>query len=167
MISSLRAALIALSSLALTPLTYAAEPVVAAPGETVVKEQKSQVEVPLEKAAEGVETAPIAAEETPADVQLPVDLKAAADIALAAFGGEILKAEQVMDETGTHFHIRVVNNGRVRDVVVDAANGEIIKPLDIDAAQAQTADNQESDSQIEAGDATTGRINDAKEATAK
>lgn len=167
MISSLRAALIALSSLALTPLTYAAEPVVAAPEETVVKEQKSQVEVPLEKAAEGVETAPIAAEETPADVQLPVDLKAAADIALAAFGGEILKAEQVMDETGTHFHIRVVNNGRVRDVVVDAANGEIIKPLDIDAVQAQTADNQESDSQLEAGDATTGRVNDAKEAMAK
>jgi hypothetical protein len=72
-------------------------------------------------------------------VQLPFDLKAAADIALAAFGGEILKAEQVEAETGIQFNIRIVNNGRVRDVVVDAANGEIIKPLETEVVDAVTA----------------------------
>ena len=71
-----------------------------------------------------------AAEETPAAVQLPVDLKRAADIALEAFGGEVVKADEVTDTSGIHFQIRLVNMGRVRDVVIDAANGDIISPKD-------------------------------------
>lgn len=70
------------------------------------------------------------AEETPAAVQLPVDLKRAADIALEAFGGEVVKADEVAETSGLHFQIRLVNMGRVRDVVIDAANGEIISPRD-------------------------------------
>ncbi|HSG02296.1 MAG TPA: PepSY domain-containing protein [Marinobacterium sp.] len=164
MINSQCAALIALISLALTPLSHAAEQTVVAPRETVVEEQKPQVEVPLEEAAEGVEATPADAEEMPAKVQLPFDLKAAAEIALAAFGGEVLKAEQVEEETGTHFHIRVVNNGRVRDVVVDAANGEIIKPLDRDTVQAETSQNDKSEVNAEPEDA---EVSSEEESTAQ
>lgn len=68
--------------------------------------------------------------ESPAAVQLPVDLKRAADIALEAFGGEVVKADEITDTSGMHFQIRLVNTGRVRDVLIDAANGEIISPKD-------------------------------------
>lgn len=69
-----------------------------------------------------------AAEASPAAVQLPIDLKAAAQIATDAFGGEVVKAEEVTESAATHFQIRIVNEGRVKDVVIDAANGEIISP---------------------------------------
>lgn len=68
------------------------------------------------------------AEPTAAEVQLPVDLKRAADIALEAFGGEVVKADEISDNSGMHFQIRLVNAGRVRDVVIDAANGDIVSP---------------------------------------
>lgn len=139
MINSLRAALIALVSLAVTPTLYAAQPEADAQQESVALEETPHEEVPLHEAAEGVATSPPTPEASPAAVQLPFDLKAAADIALAAFGGEILKAEQVEAETGIQFNIRIVNNGRVRDVVVDAANGEIIKPLETEVVDAVTA----------------------------
>ena len=70
------------------------------------------------------------AEASAADVQLPIDLKAAADIVLEAYGGEVVKAEETPDESGLLFTIRVVNEGRVKDVVVDAANGDIVQPLE-------------------------------------
>jgi len=104
-------------------------------GELANQELQQPPATPLEKAAEGVDTHLPGEEETPADVQLPIDLKAAADIALAAFGGEVLKAEQVEDEGGLHFVIRIVNNGRVRDVVIDAANGEIVRPIEPDKVE--------------------------------
>lgn len=72
-----------------------------------------------------------AAEVSVADVQLPFDLKAAADLAIETFGGEVVKAEETPDEAGLLlFTIRIVNEGRVKDVVIDAANGDIIKPLE-------------------------------------
>ena len=72
-----------------------------------------------------------AAEVSVADVQLPFDLKAAADLAIDTFGGEVVKAEETPDEAGLlFFTIRIVNEGRVKDVVIDAANGDIIKPLE-------------------------------------
>ena len=72
-----------------------------------------------------------AAEVSVADVQLPFDLKAAADLAIDTFGGEVVKAEETPDEAGLLlFTIRIVNEGRVKDVVIDAANGDIIKPLE-------------------------------------
>lgn len=142
-----RAALVALLTLALVPVSSAADsesPVAqgSAPSETssdqtvqATTPQEDPVPVPLEQAAEGVDPSAVSEEPAPPATQLPFDLKAAVEIALAAFGGEVLKADQVEDETGIHFHIRVVNDGRVRDVVIDAANGEIIKPIDVATAQ--------------------------------
>ena len=159
MINSLRAALIALLTLALVPVSFAIDADEAMVQESAAVEPVSQnsaqaqqamqsgeaeapkEEVPLEEAAEGVDASVVSGEAAPAATQLPFDIKAAADIAVAAFGGEVLKAEQVEDEMGIHFHIRVVNDGRVRDVVIDAANGEIIKP--IESAVAATANDAE------------------------
>lgn len=168
MIDSLRAALIALLTLALVPVSYAADADEATVQESAAVEPVSQnsaqsmqatqsgeaeapkEEVPLEEAAEGVDASVVSEEAAPAATQLPFDIKAAADIAVAAFGGEVLKAEQVEDEMGIHFHIRVVNDGRVRDVVIDAANGEIIKP--VEGQVAATAN----DAETEGVDAVTG-----------
>lgn len=159
MINSLRAALIALLTLALVPVSFAADAEEATVQESAAVEPASQnssqdrqpkqseadkPEVPLEEAAEGVDASVVSEEAVPAATQLPFDIKAAADIAVAAFGGEVLKAEQVEDEMGIHFHIRVVNDGRVRDVVIDAANGEIIKP--IETAAVTNADDSADDS---------------------
>ena len=171
MINSLRAALIALLTLALVPVSFAADAEEATVQESAAVEPASQnsaedsepkqvetpkQEVPLEKAAEGVDASVVSEEAVPAATQLPFDIKAAADIALAAFGGEVLKAEQVEDEMGIHFHIRVVNDGRVRDVVIDAANGEIIKP--IETAAVTNADDSADDSAADTAgvDAVTG-----------
>ena len=165
MINSLRAALIALLTLALVPVSFAADAEATVQESAAVEPasqnstQDSQTEqtetpkqeVPLEEAAEGVDASVVSEEAVPAATQLPFDIKAAADIAVAAFGGEVLKAEQVEDEMGIHFHIRVVNDGRVRDVVIDAANGEIIKP--IEPAVAATAEDA---SEAEGVDAVTG-----------
>lgn len=171
MINSLRAALIALLTLALVPVSFAADAEEATVQESAAVEPASQnssqdrqpkqseadkPEVPLEEAAEGVDASVVSEEAVPAATQLPFDIKAAADIAVAAFGGEVLKAEQVEDEMGIHFHIRVVNDGRVRDVVIDAANGEIIKP--IETAAVTNADDSADDSAADAAgvDAVTG-----------
>ena len=171
MINSLRAALIALLTLALVPVSFAADAEEATVQESAAVEPASQnssqdrqpkqseadkPEVPLEEAAEGVDASVVSEEAVPAATQLPFDIKAAADIAVAAFGGEVLKAEQVEDEMGIHFHIRVVNDGRVRDVVIDAANGEIIKP--IETAAVTNADDSAGDSAADTagGDAVTG-----------
>lgn len=168
MIDSVRAALIALLTLALVPVSYAAdadeatvqksaavEPVSQNSAQSMQATQSGEAEapkeeVPLEEAAEGVDASVVSEEAAPAATQLPFDIKAAADIAVAAFGGEVLKAEQVEDEMGIHFHIRVVNDGRVRDVVIDAANGEIIKP--VEGQVAATAN----DAETEGVDAVTG-----------
>ena len=171
MINSLRAALIALLTLALVPVSFAADAEEATVQESAAVEPASQnssqnrqpkqseadkPEVPLEEAAEGVDASVVSEEAVPAATQLPFDIKAAADIAVAAFGGEVLKAEQVEDEMGIHFHIRVVNDGRVRDVVIDAANGEIIKP--IETAAVTNADDSADDSAADTAgvDAVTG-----------
>jgi len=165
LINSLRAALIALLTLALVPVSFAADAEEATVQESAAVEPASQnssqnrqpkqseadkPEVPLEEAAEGVDASVVSEEAVPAATQLPFDIKAAADIAVAAFGGEVLKAEQVEDEMGIHFHIRVVNDGRVRDVVIDAANGEIIKP--IETAAVTNADDSADDSAADTAD---------------
>lgn len=57
-----------------------------------------------------------------------IDLKRAAEIALEAYGGQVLKAEEV-EEGGQHlFHIRLVNEGRVRDVKIEADTGRVVTP---------------------------------------
>lgn len=120
--------------------TFAADPVaIESAVEDVIQDSPDQQ---IEGASAGVEaneqvvdtvitpTSASGAEVSAADVQLPIDLKAAADIALEAFGGEVVKAEETQDESGLLFTIRLVNEGRVKDVVVDAANGDIVQPLE-------------------------------------
>ncbi len=106
--------------------------VVSAEPETHPEIEMQQVEV-AETAGTTNEPAAVVnavsdAEASPAAVQLPVDLKKAADIAIEAYGGEVLKADEIADNSGTQFQIRLVNEGRVKDVVIDAANGEIVSP---------------------------------------
>ena len=57
-----------------------------------------------------------------------VDLKRAVKIAQDAFGGEVVKADEVVQRGQRQFQIRLVNKGRVRDVLVDAATGRILNP---------------------------------------
>jgi uncharacterized membrane protein YkoI len=65
---------------------------------------------------------------TPALVQSQVDLKQAVSIAQDAFGGEVVKTEEVERDGRRLFQIRLVNEGRVRDVLVDAESGTILNP---------------------------------------
>lgn len=60
--------------------------------------------------------------------QSGVDLKQAVQIAQKAYGGEVVKADEVVQGGQKLFQIRLVNKGRVRDVLVDAATGEILNP---------------------------------------
>ncbi|WP_168927389.1 PepSY domain-containing protein [Nitrincola alkalilacustris] len=57
-----------------------------------------------------------------------IDLKRAAEIALETYGGQILKAEEVEEEGQQLFHIRLVNEGRVRDVKIEADTGRVVTP---------------------------------------
>lgn len=55
-------------------------------------------------------------------------LKRASEIAQQAYGGQVVKAEEVEVDQKKVFVIRIVNEGRVRDVMVDPANGAILNP---------------------------------------
>lgn len=71
---------------------------------------------------------PAAAAGTPLHVQSQVDLKQAVKIAQEAFGGEVVKTEEMKRDGRRLFQIRLVNAGRVRDVLVDAQSGTIVNP---------------------------------------
>ncbi|RAU18762.1 hypothetical protein DN062_04555 [Nitrincola tibetensis] len=58
----------------------------------------------------------------------PVSLKQATEIAQKTFGGQVLKAEEDEASGDKVYHIRIVNEGRVRDVQIKASTGEIIAP---------------------------------------
>ena len=60
--------------------------------------------------------------------QNSIDLKRAVEIARQAFGGEVVKADEVVRDGQRLFQIRLVNKGRVRDVLVDALSGQILNP---------------------------------------
>lgn len=68
------------------------------------------------------------AADMPLQVQSRVDLKQAVRIAQQAFGGEVVKTEEVEQDGHRLFQIRLVNEGRVRDVLVDAESGTILNP---------------------------------------
>lgn len=130
-----------LGCVALSTSSFAADSDTAPNKPAVATEIATPSEKPVAGAAVVVPTAPVpvtpvpttpvsGAEVSAAAAQLPIDLKMAADIVIEAFGGEVVKAEEVQDESGLHFNIRIVNDGRVKDVVVDAANGDIVKPIE-------------------------------------
>lgn len=56
------------------------------------------------------------------------NLKRASEIVLETFGGQVVKAEEVEVDQKPVFLIRIVNDGRVRDVMVNPDDGEILNP---------------------------------------
>ncbi|SFF84254.1 Peptidase propeptide and YPEB domain-containing protein [Neptunomonas qingdaonensis] len=61
----------------------------------------------------------------PADTVVMSD---AIEIAKKAVGGEVVKADTLTLETGLAYRIRLVNNGHVKEVLVDATSGELLPP---------------------------------------
>lgn len=55
-------------------------------------------------------------------------LKRASEIAQEAFGGQVVKAEEAEVDQKPVFLIRIVNDGRVRDVIINPDDGEILNP---------------------------------------
>lgn len=55
-----------------------------------------------------------------------ITLDEAIEIAKSNQSGKVVKAEQFIKEDRLFYRIRLVNNGHVRDVFVDAANGALI-----------------------------------------
>jgi uncharacterized membrane protein YkoI len=55
-------------------------------------------------------------------------LSDAVEIAKKAYGGNVVKADQVALESGVAYRIRLVNNGHVKEVLVDATSGVLLYP---------------------------------------
>ncbi|WP_028467797.1 PepSY domain-containing protein [Neptunomonas japonica] len=55
-------------------------------------------------------------------------LSDAVEIAKKAYGGKVVKADKVTLESGVAYRIRLVNNGHVKEVLVDAASGVLLHP---------------------------------------
>ena len=55
-------------------------------------------------------------------------VKQASEIAQEAYGGQVVKAEEADVENKKVYVIRVVNEGRVRDVIIDPDDGNILNP---------------------------------------
>ncbi|KGK42397.1 hypothetical protein LH51_07725 [Nitrincola sp. A-D6] len=55
-------------------------------------------------------------------------LKQASEIALETFAGQVVKAEETEVDHKPVFLIRIVNDGRVRDVMINPEDGEILNP---------------------------------------
>ncbi|MGY8868940.1 MAG: PepSY domain-containing protein [Pseudomonadales bacterium] len=55
-------------------------------------------------------------------------LSDAVEIAKKAYGGKVVKADKVTLESGVAYRIRLVNNGHVKEVLVDATSGVLLHP---------------------------------------
>ncbi len=60
------------------------------------------------------------------EAQPQVTLSEAVVIAKKAFGGRVVKTDTENRKSGLAYKIRLVNNGHVREVLVDAASGELL-----------------------------------------
>lgn len=59
----------------------------------------------------------------------PVDsVQQASEIVQEKFGGQVVKAEEADLDQKKVYVIRVVNEGRVRDVMIDPDDGSILEP---------------------------------------
>lgn len=52
----------------------------------------------------------------------------AVEIAKKAYDGQVVKVDTLTLETGLAYRIRLVNNGHVKEVLVDATSGELLPP---------------------------------------
>ncbi|WP_293265510.1 PepSY domain-containing protein [Neptunomonas sp.] len=55
-------------------------------------------------------------------------LSDAIEIAKKAYGGKVVKADKVTLDTGMAYRIRLVNNGHVKEVLVDMISGILLHP---------------------------------------
>lgn len=62
------------------------------------------------------------------DVPATIVMSDAVEIAKKAVGGKVVKADTLTLETGLAYRIRLVNNGHVKEVLVDATSGELLPP---------------------------------------
>lgn len=61
----------------------------------------------------------------PVYAMLTMNLEQASSLVQNTLGGEVIKAEMVKVDGKNVFLIRVINDGRVREVYVDPSNGKI------------------------------------------
>ena len=55
-----------------------------------------------------------------------ITLKQATETALESFGGEVLKTETAEQDGRSVYKIRLVKNGRVKEILIDIHNGEVL-----------------------------------------
>ena len=60
------------------------------------------------------------------EVPSQMTLSEAVALAQRAFGGQVVKTDTENRKSGLAYKIRLVNNGHVREVLVDAASGELL-----------------------------------------
>ncbi|MBR9827727.1 MAG: hypothetical protein GYB41_03635 [Oceanospirillales bacterium] len=72
---------------------------------------------------------------TPADAAGRVNLLQASELAQQMVGGEIIKAELTRYRDSDVYLVRLLDQGRVRDVLVDTATGRMLLPLQAEIAE--------------------------------
>lgn len=79
---------------------------------------------------DSVESAPLLDENIPglATEVKDSNLKQAASVARQRYGGDVVKAEEISRNGEDLYQIRLINNGRVRDVLVNADDWTIVTP---------------------------------------
>ena len=70
----------------------------------------------------------IASPWTMATEATPLTLKEAMLKAIEVTGGEVIKTEVAQQEGQAVYKIRLVKEGRVKDILIDSQSGEIINP---------------------------------------
>ncbi|MBV0933249.1 PepSY domain-containing protein [Marinobacterium weihaiense] len=82
---------------------------------------------------------PAGAEVEPAEeaapASRPVNLLEASQLARDTLGGAIIKAELTRHDGRDAYRVRLLDQGRVRDVLVDAATGRMLSPLQAESAE--------------------------------
>lgn len=68
--------------------------------------------------------APVAAAADPS----PLSLKQAMQLAIGTTGGEVIKTETAEFKGRAVYKIRLVNEGRVKEIMIDSQNGKVITP---------------------------------------
>ncbi|PIE20590.1 MAG: hypothetical protein CSA61_01525 [Neptuniibacter caesariensis] len=58
----------------------------------------------------------------------PLSLKQAIELALESVGGDVIKTESSEYKGRSVYKIRLVNEGRVKDIFIDSQNGTVITP---------------------------------------
>ncbi|MGH1460798.1 MAG: PepSY domain-containing protein [Neptuniibacter sp.] len=58
-----------------------------------------------------------------------ISLQQATDKAVKKFGGEVIKTETINQNGSTVYVIRLLSNGRIKDVLIDSTNGSVKNPI--------------------------------------